>query len=208
MGETRIKICGITLPEDARLCAALGVDYLGVIFAEGPRRVTPERAREIRQAAPRVPLVGVFVNAAGAEIARVAHRVGLDLVQLHGEEDPAACAALRARVALPVVKAIRPGESDDPEALDAFSMVEVFLFDLPKSDPLPAGGRDGLWRDAARAVAAGHRVLLAGGLDPGNVCEAVTRTGAFGVDVSRGVERAPGVKDPEAVRRLIAEVRG
>jgi phosphoribosylanthranilate isomerase len=208
MSDARIKICGITSPEDARSCEALGVDYLGVIFAAGPRRVTPERAREIRWAAPGTALVGVFVNASVEEIAHAAESCGLDLIQLHGEESPKACAALRARLPLPIVKAIRPGESNAPEFLEGYAMAGMFLFDLYKSDPGRAGGREALWNEAARAVADGRRVLLAGGLDPGNAREAIARTGAFGIDVGRGVERAPGVKDPEAIQRLIAEVRG
>jgi phosphoribosylanthranilate isomerase len=208
MSDAKIKICGITSPEDARMCEALGVDYLGVIFAGGPRRVTPERAREIRWAAPGTALVGVFVDSSTDEIARVADFCGLDLIQLHGEESPKACAALNARLPLPIVKAIRPGESNDPEFLEAYSMAGTFLFDLYKCDPGRGGGREALMGEAARAVGAGRRVLIAGGIEPGNAREALARTGAFGIDVSRGVERAPGVKDQQALKRLIVEVRG
>jgi len=225
MHETRVKVCGITSPEDAATCHALGADYLGVIFAASPRRVTPAQARGIRSAVPTAALVGVFRGDKLETVAQTAASCRLDLIQLHGDESPAYCDALRARTSLPLLKTILHGQIRGPEDLAAYRAAGFFLFDLGKgasdacrannspgsnadSDADCDGIRQQLWVGAARASRKGYRVFLAGRLTPTSLRAAVAQTRPFCVDVCRGVEQAPGVKDAEAVRHFIREARG
>ena len=228
MNETRVKVCGITSPEDAATCHALGADYLGVIFAASPRRVTRAQARDIRSVIPTARLVGVFRGDDLETVAQAAAFCRLDLIQLHGDESPAYCDALRARTSLPLVKTVLQGQTRAPEELAAYRAASFFLFDLRKG---ASGGDRGnsnddsntdsntdsnadcdaiqrrLWAAAAQASRRGYRVFLAGRLAPANVRAAVAQTSPFCVDVCRGVEQAPGVKDAEAVQRFIKEAR-
>ncbi len=207
MSAARIKICGLTTPDDARLAAGLGADYLGVIFAESARRVDVARAAEIRAAAPSVPLVGVFRDPALDDVVDAVCRAGLDLVQLHGRESPAACADVLHRTGKPVIKTFNSNRVPDADELATFTTTSYFLFDADKSRPLDATAATDRWERVARVRGLGFRVFLAGALDAGNVGDAVRIAGPFAVDVCRGVEREPGVKDPEALRRFIAAVR-
>jgi phosphoribosylanthranilate isomerase len=195
-----VKICGITRLEDAETAAGAGASAVGFVFwPESPRYVDPFRARAIAaRLPPFVTPVGVFVNQTADHILAVASLVRLGAVQLHGDETPAAAAALP----LPVIKAVRIGDVDTA----AWPTRTTLLLDA--HDPARRGGtgRTIDW-DAAATVAAERRVLLAGGLTPDNLSEAVTRVRPFGIDVSSGVERAPGIKDPERIRALFASVR-
>lgn len=202
--KTRVKICGITRPDDARHAVDQGADYIGVIFAESPRRVSAARAREIRDAVPDAVLVGVFVDAPIERVANTAEACGLDFIQLHGAESPEYCDALRARSGVPIIKAFRAGGIPGTETLARYGTTSYFLFDL---DGRANGGTAGLWALAAERRRAGFRILVAGALTEGNVREAMQATGAFGVDVCRGVELSPGVKDPDAVTRFLSAVR-
>ena len=208
MTAPRIKVCGLTSPEDAVLCDELGVDFLGVIMAESRRRVTPSRVEEIRRAVPHSCLVGVFADEDLESLSAMAETLGLNMIQLHGDETPDYCQALRERTPLPIVKAFRNGAIPDPKALAAYETVGYILLDLDKSDPELGGGIEGLWDRAAATGRAGHRVFLAGALGPENVREAIEQVRPFCVDVSSGVERVPGAKDHDALRRFVAEVRG
>jgi phosphoribosylanthranilate isomerase len=199
MSETRVKICGITRPDDAARCLEEGADYLGVIFARSPRMVSPRRAGQIRSAVPGADLVGVFLDADPDTIADYAARAGLDLIQLHGGETPDFCRALRERTGLPIIKTLHRGEPN--------GAADFTLFDLEKGSRNRNGAVERLWADADRANRAGHRVFLAGRLNPLNVRAALDSVSPFAVDVCRGVERVPGVKDMNAVGRFIAEVR-
>ena len=194
----RVKICGVTRPEDALLAARLGADAVGVNFWPGSRRfLAPAAARAlVRALPPLVTAVGVFVNPTRDEVLRAVEASGVTVVQLHGDEPPALCASLP----FPVLKAIRVS---GPSSLAALASYEVqgFLLDAPA----PGYGGSGTtfdWGLAAEAAAA-VPVLLAGGLTPGNVGEAVRAVRPFGVDVASGVEASPGVKDPEKLRRFI-----
>jgi phosphoribosylanthranilate isomerase len=208
MNATRIKICGITTAEDARLAVSLGADYIGVIFAESPRRVDLERARDIRAAAAGARLVGVFRDQPLSDVVRIARDAGVDLIQLHGHEAPAYCDEVLARTGTPVIKAFNSNRIPEVEVLAAYTTTSYFLFDLDKT---PAGAEqepvERVWKDVLKTRRKGFRVFLAGALDPSNVRDAIRRTHAFAVDVCRGVERAPGVKDPEVLQQFFAEVR-
>ncbi|MHC4944969.1 MAG: phosphoribosylanthranilate isomerase [Planctomycetota bacterium] len=215
MSDARIKVCGITTIEDALACHGLGADLLGLIFTKSPRKITPERAMEIRTAVPEARLVGVFMDEEMETVIRIASEAGLNLIQLHGHEPPAYCEELMELTGLPVIRALRYEEASNPQLLDAFTVVPLFLFDLDKNGSNGNGkasdnGREAmekLWDLAAEVGAQGIDFLLAGGLDAENVKDALAATRPFGVDVCRGVESEPGLKDIEKVKQFIAEVK-
>lgn len=196
-----IKICGITRIEDARAAVEAGADAVGFIFwPRSPRFVDPYRARAIAAALPpMVGTVGVFVDQPAEYVQGVASLVPLSTIQLHGAESPAFAAALRR----PVLKAIT---ARDAGAAQQWSRHVMLLIDA--EDPVRRGGtgRTADWT-AAASLAAARPVLLAGGLTPDNVAEAITQVRPFGIDVSSGVERAPGIKDHDRLRALIQAAR-
>lgn len=190
-----IKICGITRLEDAEAAVAAGASAIGFVFwPNSPRFVDPYTARQIAlRLPPFVTPVGVFVNQPLQHVRAVASLVRLGAVQLHGDETPEDAAVL----SIPVIKAVSaPGT-----ATDAWPASTMLLLDA--HDPVMRGGtgRTIDWT-AAAAVAAQRKILLAGGLTPDNVAEAVARVRPFGIDVSSGVERAPGIKDHQRLRAL------
>lgn len=198
---TRVKICGITRAEDAELAASLGAAAVGfVMWPRSPRFVEPARARDIVRALPPfVTPVGVFVNQPAGHVKDVAAVVGLGAVQLHGNEDVGFCRAIGRRV-------IKAASVAQAAALAAFWPPDVTLL-LDALDPERRGGTGETvdWA-AAAVVAAGRRVILAGGLTPENVGEAIRTVRPFAVDVSSGVESAPGVKDERCLRAFFAAV--
>jgi phosphoribosylanthranilate isomerase len=199
-----VKICGITRAEDAKVAVSLGATAVGFIFWHGsPRHITPAAAGMISAALPDdVWKVGVFVDAAPEGIRRTIDEAGLTAVQLHGRETPAIAASLGA----PVIKAMALEGMDEETALDEWRGVPILL---DAHDPVRRGGtgRTIDWQRAA-AVAARHEIILAGGLRPENIAEAVSRVRPYGVDVSSGIEAAPGVKDHEKLRGLFDALRG
>lgn len=210
MGFTRVKICGITTLEDARLALTLGADYLGLIFADSPRRIDIARAREIRRGEPRSMLVGVFAGSSIEEIVETTRAVQLDLVQLHGDELPDFCDKVLGRTGRPVIKTFKASHLPDVRELSRYRTAGYFLFDLDEriiDNPPPKETIHRMWDIAARKRRKGFRIFLAGALNKENVREAIRRTNAFGVDVCRGVERAPGLKDPKALEQFIVEAR-
>lgn len=194
--KTRLKICGLTRLEDARYCAAAGADYLGFIQYEGsPRYLPPEAAREIVEWLYGPETVGVFVDADAAEVNRVAALAGFDLVQLHGDETPDVCAA----VERPVIKAFRVHPDDNADTLRAriepyLPHIRYALLDTASATAHGGTGETFDWTVAA-GVARDVPLFLAGGLNAGNVARAIAEVHPFAVDVSSGVESAPGVKD-------------
>ena len=194
-----VKICGMTRVEDAVAAAECGADAIGFIFwPDSPRCVEPLRAREIAAAVQkRVATVGVFVDQSADEIARIADLVQLSSIQLHGGETPEFAAAL----GWPVIKAVTLG---DP-LIERWPASVTVLLDA--HDPVKKGGTGTAidWNLAA-AVARRRPVVLAGGLTPENVGEAITHVRPFGIDVSSGVEQAPGVKHPERIRALFKAI--
>lgn len=204
MSQVVVKICGVTRPEDAEAAVAAGADWIGLNFWPRSRRhVTVERALEIVAAIPGdVKRVGVFVNAAAPHVGDVAARVGLDLVQMHGDEDPLYCRGL----GRPYVRALRVSSEGDLRAIEAYD-TDLFLLDAP-SEGYGGSGKVFDWSLVAAARAPGRRILVAGGLTPENVARAVRQVRPFGVDVAGGVEAAPGVKDRDMLRRFVEAARG
>ena len=194
-----VKVCGITRLQDADLAADLGATAIGFIFWPGsPRYVSPEDARGIvRRKAAGVKTVGVFVDEPPERVRQVADLVGLDMVQLHGSESAGVVRDLSGRVG--VIKAI----TLDGGAPDLSGFDEDVLILLDAHDPARQGGtgRTIDW-DAARGIAASRRTILAGGITPENVGEAVSAVEPYGIDVSSGVESAPGIKDAARLKRL------
>jgi phosphoribosylanthranilate isomerase len=208
-GRLLVKICGIRSLEDARFAAASGADALGFVFWHmSPRRVDPEQAAAITAELPESVLrVGVFVDAPRDEIERVSQRVGLDLLQLHGEEPPEALEGL----SRPALKAVRVGPRfTAEEALRYSRTAQGIVVDtrLPGETQMPGGtGVPFDWSLIANLAEQVPFLMLAGGLSPTNVAEAVRAVRPDAVDVSSGVERMPGRKDPERVRAFIEASR-
>lgn len=194
-----VKICGITRVEDADAAVAAGAGAIGFVFwPTSPRFIDPYRARTIAAMLPPfVTVVGVFVNQPLDYVNGVASLVRLGAVQLHGDETPAFAAA----VSRPVIKAVSVG------GLDTRAWPARTMLLLDAHDPVARGGtgRTIDWT-AAADVAAQRAILLAGGLTPDNVADAVARVRPFGIDVSSGVERAPGIKDHQRLRALFEAV--
>ena len=198
MSAVRVKICGITLLEDALLAARLGADALGFNFWPGSRRfIDPGAARAIvDRLPPFVTAVGVFVNQPRAEILTAASRSGVAALQLHGDEPCEECEGYP----LPVIKALRVAGPESLVALERYR-VSALLLDAPCA----GFGGSGATFDWALARAGSGRapIILAGGLTPENVGAAVREVRPFAVDVASGVERSPGVKEPDKLRRFI-----
>ncbi len=210
-----VKICGVNSP--AALAAAVegGADYLGFNFyPPSPRYVTPEAVREIAAPTPEsVTKVGVVVDLDDAALAAILARAPLDMLQLHGRESPERVAEIRARFGLPVMKVVRIAGADDVAAAEAYcSAADRLLFDAkPPKDmtgALPGGNALALdWRLLA-GKAWPIPWLLAGGLDAENLAEAVRTSGARALDVSSGVEDAPGRKSPDKIRAFLSAAKG
>jgi phosphoribosylanthranilate isomerase len=200
-----VKICGIRSTEDALLAAELGAWGVGFVFwPRSPRFIDPYRAREIAAALPAwVTPVGVFVDQPPEYVAGVASLVRLGAVQLHGQEQPEAYRAIRHRM----MKAVPVGPDFDESAVRDLPDTIGVLLDA--HDPVRKGGT-GRTIDWTRAAAAARLrpVFLSGGLTADNVADAVERVRPHGIDVSSGVERSPGVKDPGKMRALFSALRG
>ena len=195
----RIKICGITNARDALLAAELGADAIGFVFAPSPRRIDVEAAASIRSQLPTfVTAVGVFVDEEPERMLETARRVRLDRLQLHGDEPSELCNALP----LPVIQRIRVEADDTAEQLAtrcrSYGDTPLLL------DP---GSGDGQPFDYALARNVPATATLAGGLDATSVTDAIERSGLTSVDVCSGVERAPGLKDPQRLAAFIAAAR-
>jgi phosphoribosylanthranilate isomerase len=205
---TRIKICGLTRLADAVAAVEAGADALGFVFVPGtPRFITPAHAAAIvRELPPFVTKVGLFVNAPETVVRETVAAAGLDTVQLHGEETPEFAAALRGTVK--VLKAFRVRGAASLELVPPYRYaVDAFLLDAFVAGAHGGTGAKFDWPLALPAKKCGRPVILAGGLTPENAAEAVRQVRPFAVDVSSGVESAPGLKDAEKVRRFIANAR-
>ncbi|HXG47601.1 MAG TPA: phosphoribosylanthranilate isomerase [Methylomirabilota bacterium] len=199
--NVRVKICGITTPEDAVAAAEAGADAIGLMFYAGsPRRVDRVTAAAISAALPPfVARVGVFVNPTEGEVREAIRQCDLDVLQFHGEETPEFCRRFGRRV----IKAFRIQNAASLNGLPAYAQ-ETWLLDSFVPGQRGGTGATFNWDLAARAVKAGGRVILAGGLTADNVADAIRAVQPYGVDVSSGVESAPGRKDRG---RMVAFVR-
>jgi phosphoribosylanthranilate isomerase len=202
----KVKICGITNLKDARQAFKAGADFLGFNFyPRSPRYVTPQRARGILRRLPKkIACVGVFVNEREDEMLKIARRVGLDYLQLHGEESPATITHLARH--LPVIKAVRVRNSFRTAELARYKHVSAFLLDGFDHRRHGGSGKTFRWDIALRAKRAGH-IFLAGGLTAENVTEAIRSAKPYAVDVCSGVEAKPGKKDPALVVNFMRAVR-
>jgi phosphoribosylanthranilate isomerase len=202
---TWIKICGITRAEDARAALAAGADAIGFVFyPPSPRAIAPARAAEIAAALPAgFAKVGVFVDESVARMAEIRARVGLDCIQLHGDEAPDLALALPC----PVIRAFRTAPRDFEEAagMARYPAAAVLV------DGERAGFYGGTGLPASQGVIAAarraRRWILSGGLAPGNVADKIAALAPWGVDVSTGVEAAPGIKDAKRIAAFVAAVR-
>ncbi len=205
--SVKVKVCGVTRVEDARMAWAEGVDVLGLNFyARSPRCVDVPTAAALARTRPALgAVVGVFVNEAPDIIRMKVRECGLTAVQLHGDEPPEACAGF----GVPVIKALRVRGPEDVENARRFVGVgDVTALLLDGAAPGYGGGGVGFdWSLVARLTDAGVPVLVAGGLNPGNVAQAVKATRPYAVDVASGVESSPGIKDADAVRAFVRNAK-
>ncbi len=199
----RIKICGITNIEDALYAADLGVDALGFVFySQSPRHIEPKKARKIiQQLPPFLAKVGVFVNETAARVNEIIELTGIDVVQLHGQEAPEYCQRFERKV----VKAFRIAPDFDPAQIEVYE-VDAYLLDTYVRGIYGGTGEVFNWEIAKRAEQYG-RIILAGGLNPGNIKEAICQVEPYGVDISSGVEIRPGEKDKRKLEQLVLQVR-
>jgi phosphoribosylanthranilate isomerase len=209
---TRIKICGVTLPDDAAAVGSAGVDFVGLNFWPKSRRyLAPERAPMIAgvlRAMGAAKLVGVFVDPDPDEVLAVAARVELDIIQLHGDEDVDAVKKIAQAVYRPVWKAISVRSARDLEHLEVWP-VEAILLDAPTAGRGGAGASfDHAIARAARQQYPQIKFVLAGGLTPANVGQAIAEVQPWAVDVASGVEAVPGVKDRAKLAAFVAAVHG
>lgn len=213
MSDIRVKICGLSRPQDIDAVVAAGAAYAGfVFFGKSPRNVTPAVARDLALLAPvGLAKVALVVNPTDVFLDELTTMVPLDMIQLHGSEPPERVAEVRTRWGLPVMKAVGVADEADLDKLSIYQQVaDQILVDAkpPKTADLPGG--NGLafdWR-----LIAGRRWtkpwMLAGGLTPATVDRAIALTGAAQVDVSTGVESAPGVKDAARIAEFVAAAQG
>jgi phosphoribosylanthranilate isomerase len=204
---TRIKFCGITSAEDAELAVRAGAWSVGLIFWPGsPRRAAIGDAAEIGAALHRrAEVAGVFVNAPLDEIAATADSASLTMVQLHGDEGPSFCNEVRRRTGCKVIKAARVRSRADIQALTAFH-TDFHLLDSYRPG-VPGGTGETFAWELARAHRGPIPMILSGGLDPGNVADAIAAVQPFAVDVASGVELEPGRKDPDKLEAFAEAVR-
>lgn len=201
--RVRIKFCGLTRIEDVDAAVALGVDAIGLVFVPQSRRCVSinQAAQLVARIPPFVSSVGLFMDASEAAVLDVLGSVRLDLLQFHGRESAADCE----RYALPYVKALAMGDGLDVEyEMTRYARARGVLLDAHRSGAQGGTGERFDW--SAIPVAVAHRIILAGGLTPANVAEAVRSVRPYAVDVSSGIESAPGVKSERLMQEFIDEV--
>lgn len=211
--RVRIKICGLTEEKTAYLAAQAGADAIGLVFAPSRRQIEPELARRIREGLPPfVAAVGVMMDPDLEEALELAESCGLDAIQLHGNESPEFCARLAEKSRCRIIKTFavsREGEKGEElqRKIEAYRpVVHAFLFDTAVGKSCGGTGRTFNWQVLSR-LRIGKPWLLAGGLDATNVGEALRVARPWGVDVSSGVESAPGIKDIMRIEAFIRAVR-
>ncbi|WP_086315188.1 phosphoribosylanthranilate isomerase [Enterococcus sp. 7F3_DIV0205] len=189
----KVKICGLKTKEHVDLAVNFGADYLGFVFAESKRRITPEKAKEITKNVPkRVKKVGVFVSPSHSEVETIIHQANLDMVQIHG-------VLTTEKFSVPMIRAI-PVTKEIQETLDREPETDFLLFDAPPKEFVGGNGQVFDWGQLDTSFIKGKKIIIAGGLTTENVQQAKQRFNPYAVDVSSGVE-TNGVKDP---RKIIA----
>ncbi len=203
-GMVRVKVCGITNEQDAMMAVETGATALGFIFARSPRRISPRNARRIiRYLPPFVETVGVFVNEEPEKIRDVMEFCGLDLAQLHGDESPGACEALAPRC----MKAVRVGSAAAFHGIGSYQgKVRALLLDTYSGEKRGGTGNTFDWTLAGEAKKTGIPIVLAGGLDPYNIEEAVLAVRPFAVDINSGIEERPGKKSRFLMEELMERI--
>lgn len=198
-----VKICGITNINDALICQKFGISALGFVFAPSPRQVTVEQVMRITsQLSPLILKVGVFVDEDPLRIRAIMKACRLDLAQLHGDETPQDCQVLAGRV----IKAFRAGR-DRPSLEWQGAALRGILVDSYTANAHGGTGRVFDWKLVANYRKLGFPLILAGGLNPDNIGAALNRVRPDGIDLSSGVEKSPGVKDPDKIARLMATIK-
>jgi phosphoribosylanthranilate isomerase len=202
----RVKICGITNVEDALHACELGADAIGLNFYnKSPRSISPSTASKItRRLPPFVAPVGVFVNWQAVPVTALAKALGLSAAQLHGDEPPKLVAEMAKKIS--VIKALHVGKGSALPPFASYRGATAFLLDAPHSGQFGGTGHTTDW-NLAHTAAKSHRILLAGGLTPENVAEAIRAVRPYAVDVTSGVESKPGKKDSAKLRSFFDEVR-
>lgn len=201
--RTRVKICGITRPVDGLVAAQYGADAIGLVFyASSPRAVTIEQAQAVTaQLPPFVSVVGLFVNATEQEVGEVLSQVPLDLLQFHGDEEAEYCG----RFGRPYIKAISMREDVNlVEQCDRYAKAAGILLDTFHKDMRGGSGESFDWSRIPRGLS--KPLILAGGLNPDNVVEAIQQIRPYAIDVSSGVEQSKGIKDKDKIAALIRGV--
>jgi phosphoribosylanthranilate isomerase len=206
------KICGITTPEALEAAIAGGADYIGLVFfAKSPRHLEVARARELAQLARgRVKIVVLTVDATDQALREIVEEIAPDALQLHGVESPERVEEIKRTFATPVIKALPVATVEDVEKARAYTGVaDLILFDAKAASDAKLPGGNGRTFDWAVLDGVFDRLpfMLSGGLTPDNVEDAIARTHPAIVDVSSGVEEAPGIKDPERIRRFLRAVK-
>ena len=201
---TQIKICGITNLEDALCAAACGADAVGFIFHEAsPRYIAPEWAKKIIAALPvELVKVGVFVNRNAEEVMQMVKDCGLDLIQLHGDESPEYCRRFPPEQ---IIKAVFLRTPEELRALVAYD-IRAFLADFREAGRYGGTGKRADW-GLAKILGKTHPLILAGGLAIGNIREALLAIEPCAVDINSGIEKAPGIKDHDKLRRIVGIIR-
>jgi phosphoribosylanthranilate isomerase len=201
--RTRVKFCGITRPEDAIEAVNMGVDAIGLVFVPQSRRCVnlEQAARIVRALPPLVVAVGLFMDASDQQVRQTLDVVGIDLLQFHGTESPAYCEQFQR----PYVKALAMGDGVDAVyAASRYARARGVLLDAHRSGEQGGSGMRFDWSSIPVEMAG--RIILAGGLTPDNVADAITQVRPFAVDVSSGIESAPGIKCPGRMQKFMSEV--
>jgi phosphoribosylanthranilate isomerase len=204
VNRTRVKFCGLTRPGDVRLACEFGVDALGFVLARGsPRQLQPNQLPALRAAvSPMVDVVALFMNPHGSEVLDAVRRLRPTMLQFHGSENDAFCRSF----GLPFLKTLPMGAgSEDPQlAAKRYPSAVAFLLDGHGPGQAGGGGASFDWTQTPRLT---RSIVIAGGLDPGNVGTAISQARPYAVDVSSGIESSPGLKDGEKMQKFLEEVR-
>jgi len=200
---TKIKICGITNFEDAAKSLDCGADALGFIFYEKSKRYIspPEAQKIIKELPPFVTKVAVFVDCPFRQITKITNKLFINAIQLHGSETPEFCA----KFSYPVIKALRIKDSIDILQVDSFA-TQTILFDTYSETDYGGTGKSFNWK-VLKKLNTDKKIILSGGLNPGNIEKAITTVRPYGVDVSSGVEKSPGIKDHKQIKEFIEAVK-